>query len=299
MLAFVAIARRVSPGRFTEYAWGQLVQWGTYLVKTRDVHLAMRKAAAGAGADFFSNSSALNGPVPGSSCAGACMQYSTGDPALPGTAMSGAIWARCLVPPELGDSAAAEELIMATIASKEVMAYLMQTRELGHEPRAPTALYLDATAVLHGTTKDQVSREMKYLAAMLAIVQQARAHGKIRTIKTKESIRPSGIVTKPLQGESVSTSERGSMGSKGGCRRRRRASRRTRRAWMAEPRSRRRLALVSPPAIGRRRRPPERTPPRGMSSWRSVPPPVEGARRPAGPTGMSEAHGATSCHRRA
>ena len=78
MLTFVAIARRVSPGRLTEYAWDRLVQWGTYLVRTRDVHLAMRKAAAGTGAACYSDSSALNGPVPGRSYGGACLQYSTG-----------------------------------------------------------------------------------------------------------------------------------------------------------------------------------------------------------------------------
>ena len=75
--------------------------------------------------------------------------------------MSGAIWARCLVPPELGDSSAAAELIMAAMATKEVMAYRMQTRKLEHGHRCPTPLYLDATAVLHGTAKEQVSREMK------------------------------------------------------------------------------------------------------------------------------------------
>ena len=67
MLAFVAIARRVSPGRFTECAWDRLVQWGAYLVNTGDVHLTMRRAAAGTGAACYSDSSALNGPVPGSS----------------------------------------------------------------------------------------------------------------------------------------------------------------------------------------------------------------------------------------
>ena len=122
MLVFVAIARRVSPGRLTEYALDRLVQWGTYLAKTRDVHLAMRKTAAGTGAACFSDSSALNGPVPGSSYAGAYLQYSTGDPTLPGTVKSGAIWARCLVLPKLGDSPVAAELMMATVATKEVMA---------------------------------------------------------------------------------------------------------------------------------------------------------------------------------
>ena len=41
---------------------------------------------------------------------------------------------------------------------------------------------------------------MKYLAAKLAIVQQARAHGKIRTIKIGATIHPADILTKPLQG---------------------------------------------------------------------------------------------------
>jgi len=200
MLAFVAIARRVSPGRLTEYAWDRLVQWGSYLVKTRDVHLTMRKVPAGTEAACYSDSSALNGPVPGSSYGGACLQYSTGDPTLPDTVMSGAIWARCLVPPKLGDSSAAAELIMATVATKEVMAYRMQAEELGHGLRRPTPLYLDANAVLHGTATEQVSREMKYLAAKLAIVQQARNHGKIRTFKIDENIHPADILTKPLQG---------------------------------------------------------------------------------------------------
>ena len=44
LLAFVAIARRVSPWRFTEYAWDRLVLWGIYLAKTRGVHLTMRRS---------------------------------------------------------------------------------------------------------------------------------------------------------------------------------------------------------------------------------------------------------------
>jgi len=129
-------------------------------VRTRDVHLSMRKAAVGTGAACYSDSPEINGPVPGSSYGGACLRYLTGDPSLPDTVMSGAIWARCLVPPKLGDSSAAAELIMATVATKEVMAYRMQAEELGHGPRTPTPLYLDATAVLHGTATEQVSREM-------------------------------------------------------------------------------------------------------------------------------------------
>ena len=158
VLAFVAISRRVSPGRLAEYAWGRLIQWATYLAKTRDVYLAMHEAAAGTDAACFSDSPALNGPVPGCSCAGASIQFSTGDLSLAGRAMSGAIWARCLVPPKPGDCSAAAELVMAAMAAKEVMAYRVQARELEREPRGPPPPYLDATAVLHGTLTEQVLR---------------------------------------------------------------------------------------------------------------------------------------------
>ena len=142
-----------------------MIQWAIYLAKARDVHLTMRKAAARTGAACFFESPDLNGPAPGSSCAGACIQFPTGDPALPDTAMSGAIWAQCMVPPKPGDSSAAAELIMATMATKGVMAYRIQARELGHGPHPPTPLYLGVTEELHGAATEQVPREINYLAA--------------------------------------------------------------------------------------------------------------------------------------
>ena len=42
----------------------------------------MRKCPLGTGAAFFLDSSSLNGPVPGSSYGGACMQFATGDSAV-------------------------------------------------------------------------------------------------------------------------------------------------------------------------------------------------------------------------
>ena len=81
----------------------------------------------------------------------------------------------------MGDSPAAAELIMATAAVKEAVAHSIQAAELRQAPWGPTRLYLDALAVLNAA--DQVSREMKYLAAKLAVVQAARSEGKIRTEK--------------------------------------------------------------------------------------------------------------------
>ena len=60
---------------------------------------------------------------------------------------------------------------------------------------------MDALAVPHGTAADQVSREMKYLAAKLAVAQEARSQGDIKTEKIDESFHPPDILTKLLQGK--------------------------------------------------------------------------------------------------
>ena len=78
----------------------------------------MRQCPLRAGAAFFSDPFSLNGPVPGSSYGGACMQFATGDQAGAETTMSGAIWTRCLVPPKLGESSCAAVIIMPSVAVK-------------------------------------------------------------------------------------------------------------------------------------------------------------------------------------
>ena len=83
----------------------------------------MRRCPPESDAAFFSDSPSLNGPAPGSSYAGAFLQFATGDPAVAETAMSGEIWTRCLVPPKPGGSSGAEELIMASVAAKKVISH--------------------------------------------------------------------------------------------------------------------------------------------------------------------------------
>ena len=82
----------------------------------------------------FLNSFSLNGPVLGSSYGRACIEFATGDPAVTETAMSGAIWTRCLVPPKPGGSSGAAELAMAPIAVKEAVAHSTQATELRQGP---------------------------------------------------------------------------------------------------------------------------------------------------------------------
>ena len=58
------------------------------------------------------------------------MQFATGDLAVAETVMSGAIWTRCPVPPEIGGSSGAAELIMASVAVKKAVAHRIQATEL-------------------------------------------------------------------------------------------------------------------------------------------------------------------------
>ena len=83
----------------------------------------MRKCPSRTNAALCSDSSSLNGPVPGSSYGEVCMQFATGDPVVAETVKGGAIWTRCLVPPKHGDSSASAGLIMATAAVKGAIAH--------------------------------------------------------------------------------------------------------------------------------------------------------------------------------
>ena len=129
------------------------------------------------------------------------MQFATGDPAVAETTISGAIWTRCLVPPKPGGNFAAAKLIMVSAAVKEAVSHRILATELRQGHWGPTPLYLDSLAVLHGTAAGQIFRDMKYLAAKLVILQEARSKGKTKTEKIDESLQPLGILTKPLQGK--------------------------------------------------------------------------------------------------
>ena len=94
----------------------------------------MRQYLPESDAAFFSSSSSLNGPIPGSSYASACMQFATGDPAVAGTVVSGAISTRCLVPDQARRQLRCGRMIMASVAVKEAMAHRTQAAELRQGP---------------------------------------------------------------------------------------------------------------------------------------------------------------------
>ena len=101
----------------------------------------------------------------------------------------------------LGDSSAAAELVMATTAVKGAMSHRIQAEELRQGAHGSSRPYLDASSVLRGASPDKATRGMKYLAAVLAIVQDDKAERKTCTVKSSGALHNSGILTKPPLGE--------------------------------------------------------------------------------------------------
>jgi len=151
--------------------------------------MALTFRRTGAAPATFADSSSLNGEC-GRSWGGYCMQR-------PG---SGVTHFRCLSPKQLADSSGGNELIVASLAVKEILAELIAARELGEEAAEGHRLHLDATVVISGVAMDRVSRESKYLAAKLAMVREAVHDGKIELAKVPTALNTADIFTKALVG---------------------------------------------------------------------------------------------------
>ena len=195
-LAFVAVSQNLA-SNFTRHAWERILQWAHYLVDTRDLKLILRRT--GCAPVQYVDSSALNGPR-GGSFGGHVTQFVEGDPAAPDAKVSGAISWRCVVPRVLGDSSAAAELIMCSIALKQTLGERMLARELGQTPPGPTSVYMDASAVLHGAEAERVSRETRYLAARYEMLRSAVHDLHVALKKVATDFNTGDVLTKALVG---------------------------------------------------------------------------------------------------
>jgi hypothetical protein len=156
-------------------------------VATRDLCLVFRRTTARPAA--FADSSALNGES-GRSWGGYCLLSEE----------SGCTHSRCVSPKQLADSSGGSELIVATLALKELIAERIAAAELGVLPDGPHDLHLDASVVISGVAMDRVSRESRYLAAKLGMLRQAVVDGVIRLVKVPTEVNPADIFTKALVG---------------------------------------------------------------------------------------------------
>ena len=85
---------------------------------------------------------------------------------------SGVVVAECFSPRKLADSSAGSELIMASWAGKAIIAFRILHRKIFGGKLEPTALELDASAVLDSAVMERVTRKQHFNAARLAMLRQ-------------------------------------------------------------------------------------------------------------------------------
>ena len=105
------------------------------------------------------------------------------------------------VPRKLTDSSGGAELVQATLALKTILGYRILARELRLSPTGPTRLHMDANAVIMGTKREKVSKEMRYVACRYAMLRQAAENGDITLTKVDTKDNRADMCTKPLIGK--------------------------------------------------------------------------------------------------
>jgi hypothetical protein len=91
---------------------------------------------------------------------------------------------------------------MATLAYKYLLAALLLLAELrvGVTPTGPTPFYLDAQAVLDGTTCERLAKKSRWMAMRYAMLRWGIMCGTIQPLKRHSSRNPSYGLTKCLVG---------------------------------------------------------------------------------------------------
>jgi len=92
---------------------------------------------------------------------------------------------------------------MATLAYKYLLAALLLLAELrvGVTPSGPTPFYLDAQAVLDGTTCERLAKKSRWMAMRYAMLRWGIACGTIAPRKLLTAMNPADGLTKCLTGK--------------------------------------------------------------------------------------------------
>jgi hypothetical protein len=229
--AFCVLSRYVGAARLTQYVFRRIVCLGHYLVRTRHLHLHITTPPLTRDADGATHLDLLtcyvdssNGNAELGASYGGFVLASRGVPparaapttpprtapptsaatsgAEAGSHGGGAIAWRCSAPPQGDDSSGASELRMATLAYKYLLAAHLLLAELrvGVTPSGPTPFYLDAQAVLDGTSCERLAKKSRWMAMRYAMLRWGIACGTIDPRKLPSSRNPSDGLTKCLVG---------------------------------------------------------------------------------------------------
>ena len=220
--AFCVLSRYAGAARITTYAFRRIVCLGHYLLRTIGLHLRLttppltRAPGGTTNLDLLacyvdsSNGNAEHGASYGGFVLASCgvpPDYPRTEGAEAGPHADehhggGAIAWRCSAPPQGDDSSGASELRMATLAYKYLLAALLLLDELhvGVTPSGPTPFYLDAQAVLDGTTCERLAKKSRWMAMRYAMLRWGIACGTINPRKLPSARNPSDGLTKCLVG---------------------------------------------------------------------------------------------------
>ena len=210
--AYCLLSRYASASRLTEYCFRCIVRLGHYLVGTGDLHLHLTTPSVDHHPDCpstldlfdcFVDSSHGNG-ADGSSHGGFVLasRASPGGTDAASLGGGGALAWRSVAPLAGDDSSAAAELRLATLAYKYVLAarFLQTELNVGIAPLRPTPLYLDAQAVLDGTSCERLVKSSRWLAMRYAMLRWGIACGTIEPRKLLSAENPADGLTKCLVG---------------------------------------------------------------------------------------------------
>lgn len=220
MFGFVVISQQVG-SNFTVYVFTTIIHLARYLVATRNLPLCYRRtrqqgnppgsggsgAGSGGGAlmvGFHADSSA-NNSNPGNwggfcSSARAITDDGAEQPAgSPGPTSAVMMW-KALTPYRMADGTVGGEGILATYATKELIAWRVLLRELGLVAEQPTQLRMDALGTLRGVEMERISQASRYLATRVAMLRQAVQDGAMELVYVPTGDNMADIFTKPLVG---------------------------------------------------------------------------------------------------
>ena len=195
--AFCVCSSCMNAASLTRRAFAHLLRLAWYLVNTADLPLTLRNSGGPAGQSIgdvkaYVDSSHGNG-TEGRSWGGFIILNVRGGGAL--------AW-KCRQQAIAADSPGGQELVMASLAYKYILAIRMLMADLNLGAAAgPTPFYTDSKIVLDGLACDKLVKSSRWLAARYAMLRYGAENHLIapRFVGAEDNV--ADLLTKPLTGE--------------------------------------------------------------------------------------------------
>ena len=206
--AFCVCSSFMNEASLTRRAFAHLLRLAWYLVNTGDLPLTLRNIGGSPG-QAVGDVKAYVDTSHGNAAGG----RSWGGFIILNTKGGGALAWKCRQQPIVADSSGGQELVMASLAYKYIMAIRMLMADLNLGAAAgPTPLYTDSKIVLDGLACDKLVKSSRWLAARYAMLRYGTENHLIdpRFIDADDNV--ADLLTKPLTGETFLRHRRTALG---------------------------------------------------------------------------------------